>query len=62
MPRGIPAKKAVETKNCLVILENLWTSEGKHIRKDVVRLPADEADKLEADDKVMIIPGGNPDA
>lgn len=37
-----------------VLCKNLWTSQGKYFAGDDVALPREEAERLEAEDKVVI--------
>jgi hypothetical protein len=51
---GDEAPEAPLEVECKVLLRNLWTSKGKAYLSDTVSLPVDEAEALQADDKVVI--------
>ena len=44
-----------KTVGCVVIVPNVWTSEGKAVLKDKIVIPVDEAKWLESRDQVVVL-------
>ena len=46
---------APATIRCRVIVPNVWSSLGKHLRGDIVDIPADEARVMDDRDQIKIV-------
>ena len=49
-----PAEAPESAVMVRVLMRNLWTTQGKYFAGDDVALPRDEAERLQAEDKVVI--------